>query len=108
MSNWAIKYYKNLHELILIRLFTYLKQCLDANKYKLHDESIHMDFTSLSDKVLHENKQFDHVKNQDCNRLENYFKTSLYDLNKIKKSDLMPMWKNFHDSNIQYNVNGLY
>ena len=109
MTNWDNISSKNIHEIILIRLFIYLKQCLAANKYKLHDKSVRMDFTSLSNKVLHDNKQFDYVTEKHRKGLENYFRSSLSQLNKILvSSDLHPIWKIFHDSNIQYNRTGVY
>ena len=109
MTNCSNISSKNIQELILIRLSTYLKQCLAANKYNLHEESVHMDFKSFSNKVLHDKKQFDYVTRYHCKVLENYFRSTLSQLNKIVvSSDLHSIWKIFHDSNIQYNTTGVY
>ena len=47
MTKWDNIYSKNIRELILIRLFTYLKKCLEVNKYKIHEEYVGIDFASL-------------------------------------------------------------
>ena len=73
MTKWVNISSKNIQELILIRLFKYLKQCIVGNKYKINDESVGgIDFSSLSKKVLHENKQLDYISEKHCTDLEDY------------------------------------